>query len=86
MVVLQPEDRVPPWLVDERHGLEVMRQLDDGWCAALDRGTFRCGIYEQRPQACRDFATGSRECRTERRENGIPDESPTGWAPTEPAS
>jgi Fe-S-cluster containining protein len=66
-VILMPHDAPPPHLVEiEEHGLSVMRQRDDGWCVALDRETMRCSIYAQRPQVCRDFATGSRECRAER--------------------
>ena len=68
-VILMPGDAPPPHLVEtEEHGLDVMRRLDDGWCIALDRDTLRCTIYEVRPQVCRDFATGSRECREERAE------------------
>jgi Fe-S-cluster containining protein len=66
-VILMPGDSPPAHLVEvEEHGLDVMRRLDDGWCVALDRDTMRCTIYELRPQVCRDFATGSRECRAER--------------------
>lgn len=43
-----------------------MRQLDDGWCAALDRSTMLCSIYEQRPWICREFEMGGYECLTER--------------------
>lgn len=68
-VILMPGDAPPPHLVEtEEHGLDVMRRLDDGWCIALDRDTLRCTIYRQRPQVCRDFATGSVECRGERDE------------------
>ena len=68
-VILMPHDAPPPHLVEtEEHGLDVMRRLDDGWCVALDRDTLRGTIYELRPQVCRDFATGSRECREERAE------------------
>lgn len=68
-VILMPHDAPPRHLVEtEEHGLEVMRRLDDGWCVALDRDTMRCSIYSIRPQVCRDFATGSRECRSERDE------------------
>ena len=47
-------------------GGEVMRRGEDGWCVAVDRDTMRCTIYEQRPQVCRDFQTGSAECLVER--------------------
>lgn len=66
-VILMPHDSPPRHLVEEdEHGLAVMRRLDDGWCEALDRDSLRCTIYLQRPQVCRDFATGSSECREER--------------------
>ena len=51
--------------VDEWGGSTMLR-LDDGWCAALDRDTMLCTIYEKRPLICREFATGSEECMTER--------------------
>ncbi len=50
---------------NEWHG-EVMNRLDDGWCAALDRDTFLCTIYENRPWVCREFEMGSYECSIER--------------------
>jgi len=40
----------------------VMRRLDDGWCAALDRKSMRCTIYEQRPDICRDYEMGDSDC------------------------
>ena len=68
-VILMPQDDPPAHLVEvEAHGLAVMRRLDDGWCAALDRDTYRCTIYARRPQVCRDVATGGAECRAERDE------------------
>ena len=50
----------------DRWGSASMLRLDDGWCAALDRNTMLCTIYEQRPLICREFALGSDECLTER--------------------
>lgn len=47
--------------VDEWGG-ETMLRLDDGWCSAVDRDTFRCTIYESRPWICREFEMGSEEC------------------------
>ena len=38
--------------VDE-WGAETMLRLDDGWCSAVDRETFMCSIYENRPLICR---------------------------------
>ena len=57
-------DATPDWLIDQdEHGMDVMRRLDDGWCAALDRETMRCSIYALRPQVCRDFDMGGADCR-----------------------
>ena len=39
-----------------------MARLADGWCAALDRKTMRCTIYEKRPWICREFEMGDSEC------------------------
>jgi len=41
----------------------VMARLEDGWCAALDRATWRCTIYPQRPWVCRALEMGGEECR-----------------------
>jgi Fe-S-cluster containining protein len=46
-------------------GGEVMLRLEDGWCSALDRETFKCSIYENRPWICRQFEMGAYECREE---------------------
>jgi Fe-S-cluster containining protein len=43
-----------------------MDRLPDGWCAALDRDTLRCRIYEQRPLICREFEEGGPDCVAER--------------------
>jgi Fe-S-cluster containining protein len=66
-VMLSDDRGIPPALtaVDAWGGL-VMRRLEDGWCAALDRNTLLCTIYSRRPQTCRDFAVGSDECLDER--------------------
>lgn len=47
-------------------GSETMLRLSDGWCSALDRNTYMCSIYENRPLVCREFEMGSDECRVER--------------------
>ncbi|PYF83999.1 MULTISPECIES: YkgJ family cysteine cluster protein [Marinomonas] len=47
--------------VDEWGG-ETMLRLDDGWCSAVDRETYLCTIYENRPWICREFEMGSEEC------------------------
>ena len=50
----------------DQWGGETMLRLDDGWCSALDRTTYKCTIYENRPDICRDFEMASYECKTER--------------------
>jgi len=47
-------------------GGETMNRLEDGWCSAVDRETFMCTIYENRPWACREFEMASYECINER--------------------
>jgi len=70
-VMLQGEDDVPPGLTKEDPlGGWVMARLDDGWCAALDRDTARCTIYEHRPTICHDYAMGDADCVEERRRYG----------------
>lgn len=44
----------------------VMKRLDDGWCAALDRQTMLCTIYEYRPDICRDYQAGDYDCLEQR--------------------
>ena len=66
-VILMGEDDVPGALIHiDRWGGHVMARLDDGWCAALDRDTMLCGIYEQRPAVCRDYELGGNDCLLER--------------------
>ena len=50
----------------DKWGAETMLRLGDGWCSALDRETFLCSIYENRPLICREFEMGSYECKNER--------------------
>jgi len=47
-------------------GVSSMDRLADGWCAALERDTLRCRIYEQRPLICREFEEGGPDCIEER--------------------
>jgi uncharacterized protein len=71
-VVLIDDPDVPEHFTDwSDWGGQVMRRLDDGWCAALDRNTMRCTIYEVRPQICRDYEMGGADCLEERRA-GLP--------------
>ena len=69
-VLLITDTGVPDRFVEtDRWGGESMHRLDDGWCAALDRKTMLCTIYENRPWVCREFAMGGYECRIERSAN-----------------
>ena len=48
------------------------QQLEDtsvscATCAALDRDSMRCTIYENRPLICREFELGSEDCHEERK-------------------
>ncbi|MFT6917082.1 MAG: Fe-S-cluster containining protein [Motiliproteus sp.] len=66
-VMLITDTGVPERYIEtDQWGSSMMAQLDDGWCAALDRNNMRCSIYEQRPLICREFAMGEDECLTER--------------------
>lgn len=65
-VVLSEQDAVPREYVAHERGLEVMAHGEDGWCLALDRERMCCGIYDQRPSACRRFLMGGPYCLAER--------------------
>jgi Fe-S-cluster containining protein len=68
-VILMGDDDVPAELStqDQWEGW-VMIRLEDGLCAALDRKTMLCTIYERRPLVCREYAVGDYDCLTERRQ------------------
>ncbi len=67
-VMLITDTGVPERYIDsDRWGASTMARLDDGWCAALDRNTMQCTIYQQRPWICREFEMASDECIAERR-------------------
>lgn len=51
----------------DKWGGESMLRLDDGFCSALDRDSYLCSIYENRPWICREFEMGSYECNVERK-------------------
>ena len=58
---------VPEHYIDtDSWGGRVMARLDDGWCAALDRESLRCTIYDNRPSICREFKVGEDDCMNER--------------------
>ncbi len=62
-VMLITDTGVPEVFVEvDKWGGSTMRRLEDGWCAALDRSTMLCSIYEKRPLICREFAMGGDDC------------------------
>jgi len=66
-VMIISETGVPDRFIEfDKWGGRSMLRLDDGWCAALDRNTMKCTIYEKRPTICRDFEMGGDECIVER--------------------
>lgn len=66
-VLLVTDTGVPERYVEyDRRGGASMARLDDGWCAALDRATLLCTIYDRRPLICREFEMGGHECLVER--------------------
>lgn len=67
-VMLFTDTGVPSrYIKTDKWGSQVMLRSADGWCAALDRDTYLCSIYEQRPLICREFELGSPECLDERK-------------------
>lgn len=66
-VMLMGEDDIPVELTQQdQWGGWVMARLDDGWCAALERSTLLCTIYQRRPTICRDYQAGDSDCLEER--------------------
>jgi uncharacterized protein len=66
-VMLMGDDDIPPELTErDRWDGWVMARLDDGWCAALDRNTMLCTIYQRRPMICHDYQVGDSDCIEER--------------------
>lgn len=62
-VLLMGDDDIPTELtVEDAWGGLTMRRLRDGWCAALDRNTMKCTIYERRPAVCREYPMGGDDC------------------------
>ena len=69
-VLLLTDTGVPGhFIAIDKWGGRTMARLDDGWCAALDRNTLLCMIYENRPLVCREFEMGGYECIVERAAN-----------------
>ncbi len=70
--MLISETGVPERFIEtDSWGGQTMARLEDGWCAALDRDTMLCSIYEKRPFICRQFEMGGYECLEERGANEI---------------
>ncbi|MFT6368359.1 MAG: Fe-S-cluster containining protein [Halioglobus sp.] len=66
-VMLITDTGVPEaFIAFDEWGAMTMSRLDDGWCAALDRSTMLCTIYDKRPWICREFEMGGFECLSER--------------------
>jgi Fe-S-cluster containining protein len=66
-VLLLTDTGVPDHYIKiDQWGGQTMARLDDGWCAALNRNTLMCMIYEKRPLVCREFEMGSADCIIER--------------------
>ncbi len=62
-VMLMAGDAVPDHLIEyTQWNTAVMRRSSGGWCAALNRDTLLCSIYQQRPAICREFAMGGSDC------------------------
>ena len=62
-VLLITETGVPDNFIEiDKWGGRTMLRLEDGWCAALDRNTMLCRIYQKRPWICREFEMGEYEC------------------------
>jgi len=69
-VMLITDTGLPERFIEiDKWGGMTMARLDDGWCAALDRNTMRCSIYQKRPWVCREFKMGDYDCIVERTAN-----------------
>jgi len=68
VMLIAGDDDVPPQYVEkDQWGGEIMHRLSDGWCAALNRQTMLCTIYEQRPWICREYEAGDFDCLEQRK-------------------
>lgn len=71
-VLLITDTGVPDcFIAIDKWGGMTMARLEDGWCAALDRDTLLCTIYEVRPLVCREYEAGEYECLVERTAHNI---------------
>ena len=67
-VLLITDTGVPDrFICIDKWGGMTMARLEDGWCAALDRNTMMCMIYQQRPLLCREYKMGDTDCIIERK-------------------
>jgi len=72
--MLMGDDDIPVDLTEQdRWEGWIMKRRDDGWCAAVDRNTMLCTIYERRPMICRDYQAGDSDCIQERLLHAIPE-------------
>lgn len=66
-VMLITDTGVPEHFIElDKWGSQTMARLEDGWCAALDRTTLKCTIYDNRPWVCREYEMGEYDCLVER--------------------
>ena len=66
-VMLMSGDDIPAVLTkQDQWGGWIMRRLEDGWCAALDRQTMLCTIYVRRPMICGEYQAGDSDCMEQR--------------------
>lgn len=75
--MLVTDTGVPERYIDtDKWGGQVMSRLEDGWCAALNRDSLACSIYNNRPLICREFEMGAADCIDERRAAGLDQDVP----------
>ncbi|WP_035853818.1 YkgJ family cysteine cluster protein [Deefgea rivuli] len=68
VMLIAGDDDVPAEFIEiDAWGGEIMHRLADGWCAALNRSTMLCTIYEQRPWICREYEAGDSDCMEQRK-------------------
>lgn len=66
---------ISPSLIELRHGKLVLRREGLN-CAAWDPASHLCTIYENRPDACRQFEMGSVDCLRARQAVGLTSKTP----------
>jgi uncharacterized protein len=69
-VMMITDTGVPDHFIEaDMWGGMSMARLDDGWCAALNRKSMKCMIYQNRPLVCREYTMGGLDCIAERTAN-----------------